>query len=191
MICSFYIDYIFRWWALFSYFFSWSWYARASCTKLLNKCFQIKRYHQRYTPLTLLTLDTVDTIYNVYTVDTIQTALNCLNSSIHAYIQSVFRCASISWISVEESSVIILKFCQILDISSGYVQGMFRVSSEFLQSFFRLSSDSLPTLIRLSSELPRSCLGDVQSLLAVNIVVIALSSASSVSVFGIFLTGPP
>ena len=141
MICSFYIDYIFRWWALFSYFFSWSWYARASCTKLMNKCFQIKRYHQRYTPLTLLTLDTVDTIYNVYTVDTIQTALNCLNSSIHAYIQSVFRCASISWISVEESSVIILKFCQILDISSGYVQGMFRVCSEYVQSGFRVGSE--------------------------------------------------
>ena len=76
-------------------------------------------------------------------------------------------------------------------VCSEYVQSFFRVSSVSLPTLFRLSSDSLPTLIRLSSELPRSCLGDVQSLLAVNIVVIALSSASSVSVFGIFLTGPP
>ena len=45
---------------------------------------------------------------------------------------------------------------------------MFRVGSEYVQSRFRV------------------CSGYVQSLLVVKIVVIALSSASSVSVFGIF-----
>ena len=48
------------------------------------------------------------------------------------------------------------------------VQGMFRVCSEYVQSMFRACSEY------------------VQSLLVVKIVVIALSSASSVSVFGIF-----
>ena len=44
----------------------------------------------------------------------------------------------------------------------------FRVGSEWVQSFFRVSSEY------------------VQSFLVVKIVVIALTSASSVSVFGIF-----
>ena len=155
MICSFYIDYIFRWWALFSYFFSWSWYARASCTKLLNKCFQIKRYHQRYTPLTLLTLDTVDTIYNVYTVDTIQTALNCLNSSIHAYIQSVFRCASISWISVEDWLInvfeILSNLGHIFRVCPEYVQSVFIVYSECVQSVFRVCPEYVQSVFRVCS----------------------------------------
>ena len=56
---------------------------------------------------------------------------------------------------------------------------MFRVCSEFLQSFFTASSEFLQSFFRVSSEY-------VQSLLVVKIVVIALSSASSVSVFGIF-----
>ena len=67
-------------------------------------------------------------------------------------------------------------------VCSEYVQSFFRVSSEFLQSFFRVSSEFLQSFFRVSSEY-------VQSLLVVKIVVIALSSASSVSVFGIFI-GP-
>ena len=56
---------------------------------------------------------------------------------------------------------------------------IFRVCSECVQSVFRVSSEYLQSFFRVSSEY-------VQSLLVVKIVVIALSSASSVSIFGIF-----
>ena len=67
-------------------------------------------------------------------------------------------------------------------VGSEYVQSMFKVCSEYVQSFFRVSSEFLQSFFRVFSEY-------VQSLLVVKIVVIALSSPSSVSVFGIFFIG--
>ena len=59
-----------------------------------------------------------------------------------------------------------------------YVQGMFRECSEYVQGMFRVCSEYVQSMFRACSEY-------VQSLLVVKIVVIALSSASIVSVFGI------
>ena len=81
LIFSFNNDYTFRWWALFSYFFSWSWYARASCTKFLTKCFQNKNYHQRWMwHCAIHCSHCWHCLYRLY-------YSNCLNSSTHANIQ--------------------------------------------------------------------------------------------------------
>ena len=68
---------------------------------------------------------------------------------------NIFRCASISWIHVGEwvsGWVMFLRFCQFLGISSGYLQGMFRVCSEYVQSMFRVCSfHHLAHLVRQSN----------------------------------------
>ena len=53
------------------------------------------------------------------------------------WLQLVFRCASISWRHVGESvseRLMFLRFCQILGISSGFLQAIFRLSSASLQA---------------------------------------------------------
>ena len=103
-----------------------------------------------------------------------------------------------------------LKFCQILGISSGCVQGVFRVCSECVQSAFRVRSECVQSVFRVRSECVlgvfRVCTGCVQGAFRVcsecgqsafsvcsecvqsvfNIEVISSPSASSVSIFGIF-----
>ena len=60
--------------------------------------------------------------------------------------QGLFRCASISWIHVGESLsqwVMNFRFCQILGISSDYIQRMFRVFSGYVHSMFRACSEQV------------------------------------------------
>ena len=71
------------------------------------------------------------------------------------------------------NSLMFLRFGQILGISSEYVQGMFRVGSECVQSVFRVFSECVYIMI------------------VVKILVIASSSAFSVSVLEIFLSARP
>ena len=59
-----------------------------------------------------------------------------------------------------------LRFCQILGIYSDYVQSVFRVCFECVLSVFRVCSECVQSVF--------------------NIEVISSSSASSVSIFGIF-----
>ena len=49
-------------------------------------------------------------------------------------------------------SFMFLTFCQILGISSGCVQGMFRVCSGYVQSMFRVCSEFVQSLFRVGSE---------------------------------------
>ena len=70
-----------------------------------------------------------------------------------------------------------LRSCQVLGISSGYVQGMFRVQ---VQSRFRTGSEQVQSRFRAGSEYVQSMFG---------VCFNASSSASSVSVFGIFNIG--
>ena len=83
-----------------------------------------------------------------------------------------------------------LRFGQILGISSEYVQSMFRICSEYVQSMFRVFSEYVQSMFRVCSGYVQSMskvdCQDYLSRLVVKIVVIASSSASSVSVFGIF-----
>ena len=76
----------------------------------------------------------------------------------------------------------------IFRLCSGYVQSVFRMCSEYVPSVFRVSSECHQSVIRVSSECHQSvfrvsseCLQSV-----FNIEVISSSSASSVSIFGIF-----
>ena len=66
-------------------------------------------------------------------------------------------------------------------VASGHVQSMFRACSEHVQSMFRASSEYVQSMFRACSEY-------VQGLFRV--CFISFSSASSVSVFGIFALGP-
>ena len=59
------------------------------------------------------------------------------------------------------------------------IQSVFRVCSECVQSLFRVCSECVQSVFRICSEY-------VHIFVVVKIVVIASSSASSVSVFGIF-----
>ena len=70
-----------------------------------------------------------------------------------------------------------LRFCQILGISSGYLQGMFRVCSEYVQGMFRVCSGHVQSMFRVGSEYFQSTFGEC---------FMSSSSVSSVSVFGIF-----
>ena len=77
----------------------------------------------------------------------------------------------------------------IFRVCSEYVQGIFRVCSEYGQRVFRVGSEKVQRRFRVCSEYVQSMLVGCQdwlSRLVVKIVVIASSSASSVSVFGIF-----
>ena len=53
--------------------------------------------------------------------------------------------------SVTES-LMFLRFCQILGISSGCVQDMFRVFSECVQSVFRVFSECVQSVFRVCLE---------------------------------------
>ena len=46
----------------------------------------------------------------------------------------------------------LLRFCQILGISSGYVQGVFRVCSKCVQSVFSVCSVCVQSVFRVCSE---------------------------------------
>ena len=53
-------------------------------------------------------------------------------------------------------SFMFLRFCQLLGISSGYVQGMFRVCSEYVQVMFRVCSGYVQSRFRVCSEYVQS-----------------------------------
>ena len=52
--------------------------------------------------------------------------------------------------------VMFLRFCQILGISSGYLQGMFRVCSGYIQGMFRVCSEYGQSMFRVCSEYVQS-----------------------------------
>ena len=94
-----------------------------------------------------------------------------------------------------------LRFCQILGIPSECAQSVLRMCSECVQGVSRVRSECVQSVLRVCSECVqgvfRVCSECVQSIfrvgcqdwlsrLVVKIVVIVSSSASSVSVFGIF-----
>ena len=77
-------------------------------------------------------------------------------------------------------------------VCSEYVKSMFRVCSEYVQGLFRVCSGYVKSMFRVCSEYVQSMFR-VYSLkrLVVKILVIASSSAFSVSVLEIFLSARP
>ena len=57
---------------------------------------------------------------------------------------------------LESQWFMFLRFCQILGISSGCVQDMFRVCSEYVQSMFRVCSKYVQSMFRVCSEYVKS-----------------------------------
>ena len=69
----------------------------------------------------------------------------------------LFRCASISWIYVEESVTesltnvfeIFSDHWHMFRVCSRYVQGMFRVCSEYVESMLRVCSEYVQSMFRV------------------------------------------